>query len=151
MAALEITPKKVSKFNEILHRYKIDWSSYDIICTYIICKPICFQQVHWLSIVSRTCCHLQQVTSIALWQPRRRQEMAVDDTLARLPGAFSCNLETCQPLTEIASLLASQTTFLSVADAFPARCRWTSPPHPGENRQPKWRLRLISLGTVALS
>ena len=36
--------------------------------------------------------------------------MAVDDTLARLPGAFSCNLET-QPLTGLAGLLASQMSF----------------------------------------
>ena len=41
--------------------------------------------------------------------------MAVDDTLARLPGAFSCNLETCQPLTGLAGLLASQMSFFSVS------------------------------------
>ena len=76
-----------------------------------IFKPICFQQVHWPSIVSRTCCHLRQVMWIALWHPRRRQETTADDAFARIPAAFSCNLETCQPLMEIALLLASQMSF----------------------------------------
>ena len=50
---------------------------------------------------------------------------------------------------EIALLIANQMSFLSVADAFLARRRWTSPPHQGTGRQPKWRPRLISLSTVA--
>ena len=50
---------------------------------------------------------------------------------------------------EIALLSANQMSFLSVADAFLARRRWTSPPHQGKGRQPKWRPRLISLSTVA--
>ena len=37
-------------------------------------KSICFQRVHRLSIVSRTCRRSQRATSIALWLPRRRQE-----------------------------------------------------------------------------
>ena len=37
---------------------------------------------------------------------------------------------------------SSRTSFLSFADAFPARCRWTSPPHQGQNVEPKRRLRL---------
>ena len=98
--------------------------------------------------VWRTCRHSRQVTSIALWQPRqRRQETAVNDIwmtfFARIPAAFSCNLETCQRLMQLAHLFASQKVCLSFADAFPARRRWTSPPHQGKGRQPKWRSRLI--------
>ena len=47
MAASKITPQKVSRFNEILHRYKL-------IHLYIYSnqvKSICFQPVHWLSVV----------------------------------------------------------------------------------------------------
>ena len=144
MAASEITPQKVSRFHEILHRYKL-------IHHYIYSnqvKSICFQQVHWRSVVWRTCRHSRQVTSIALWQPRqRRQETAVNDIwmtfFARIPAAFSCNLETCQRLMQLAHLFASQKVCLSFADAFPARRRWTSPPHQGKGWQPKWRSRLI--------
>ena len=135
--------QKVSRFNEILHRYKL-------IHHYIYSnqvKSICFQPVHWRSVVWRTCRHSRQVTTIALWQPRQRQETAVNDIwmtfFARIPAAFSCNLETCQPLMQLAHLFASQTVCLSFADAFPARRRWTSPPHQGKGRQPKWRSRLI--------
>ena len=86
-------------------------------------KSICFQRVHWLSIVSRTCRRSQRATSIALWLPRRRQETTANGTFAWIPAAFSCNLETCQPLIELASLLqvervfsASQMPFLQGAD-----------------------------------
>ena len=105
-------------------------------------KSICFQRVHWLSIVSRTCRRSQRATSIALWLPRRRQETTANGTFAWIPAAFSCNLETCRPLIELASLFASRMSFLSFADAFPARCRWTSPPHQGRNVEPTRRPRL---------
>ena len=45
-------------------------------------KSICFQRVHWLSIVSRTCRRSQRATSIALWLPRRRQETTANGTFA---------------------------------------------------------------------
>ena len=62
---------------------------------------------------------------------------------ARMPAAFSCNLETYQRLMQLAHLFASQKVCLSFADAFSARRRWTSRPHQGKGRQPKWRSRLI--------
>ena len=44
-------------------------------------------------------------------QTKEAGKRAVNATFARLPAAFSCNLETCQPLMEFARLLASQMIF----------------------------------------
>ena len=76
-------------------------------------------------------------------EARNGSEWHMNDIFAWIPAAFSCNLETCQRLMQLAHLFASQKGCLSFADAFPARRRWTSPPHQGKGRQPKWRSRLI--------
>ena len=46
-------------------------------------------------------------------QTEEAGKRAVNGTFTRLPAAFSCGLETCQPLMEFARLLSSQMSLLS--------------------------------------
>ena len=46
-------------------------------------------------------------------QTEEAGKRAVNGTFTRLPAAFSCSLETCQPLMEFARLLSSQMSLLS--------------------------------------
>ena len=114
-------------------------------------KSICFQQVHWLSVASRICRHSRQVTSTALWQPNQmRQETTANDIFCTNSCSVQLQLGNVSTTGGDCPSSCNPNEFFS-ADSCPARCRWASPPHPGENPQPMWRLRLISLGTVALS
>ena len=69
-----------------------------------------------------------------------------DSPLAATEEAVNATLAPFAPIPEAVQL---QLGNVSTADAFLARRRWTSPPHQGKGRQPKWRPRLISLSTVA--
>ena len=47
-------------------------------------------------------------------QTEEAGKRAVNGTFTRLPAAFSCSLETCQPLMEFARLLSSQMSLSSI-------------------------------------
>ena len=153
MAALERTPKKVS-YNIIIIRYYTGTRLIDhrLMYKFNQIQSYLFQQVHWLSVASRICRHSRQVTSTALWQPNQmRQETTAIVLFCTNSCSVQLQLGNVSATAGDCQSFCNSNEFFGFADACPARCRWASPPHQGENPQPKWRLRLISLGTVALS
>ena len=107
-------------------------------------KSICFQQVHWRSIVSRTCRRSQRATSIARRLPRqRRQENGSEWHFCTTSCSAQLQLGNVSTTDGVCpSSCKSNEFFLNSADAFHASCRWTSPPHQGQNVEQKRRSRL---------